>query len=154
MEKFLENLQQAEIILQRADHIMYVSYSLVKDKRLLLNVLCETKNAIVKYINSILQYEYIQKKISLYKNPKDNLITFYEKSSKRFMITPEENKQVKELFRLVELHNKSPFEFAKDNYLVIMSENFHPQKIGIEDIKNFLNLAKSISRKTKKVIFN
>ena len=75
MEKFLENLEKAEKIVQTTDHMIYVTFPLFKDKRLLLKILLEIKIAVSSCINSILQYEYLYKKISLYKDPKTKLNT-------------------------------------------------------------------------------
>ena len=70
MEKFLENLQEAENIIQTIDHMVYVTFPLIQDKKLLLKIILETKTAIANCINSILQYEYLYKRIRLYKEPK------------------------------------------------------------------------------------
>jgi len=81
MEKFLEYIQEAEKIIQTVDHMVYITFPLIKDKRLLLKILLETKIAISNCINSILQHEYIYKRIVLYKNAKTNFRTFNEKCS-------------------------------------------------------------------------
>ena len=72
MEKFLENLEKAKNITFTADHLIYVTYPLLKDKKLLLKILLETKNAIIYSLNAILQYEYLFKRIKLNTDPKIN----------------------------------------------------------------------------------
>jgi len=152
MEKFLENLETAEKIIQTIDHMTYVTFPLLKDKKLLLKILIDTKNAVVNCINSILQYEYLYKKIKLYKNPKSNFRTFKEKSAPRYKITPQEIKLINELFYIVEEHKKSPFEFIKNDKVVILSQDLKPQTITLEKTKEFLILGKNILRKTKQRI--
>ena len=90
MEKFLENLASAEKTLQTAVHMIYVTFPLIKDKRLILKVIQETKNALTDCINSILQYEYIYKRINLYNDSKSNFKTFSEKCAPRYNITKQE----------------------------------------------------------------
>ena len=68
MERFLEYIQEAEKIIQTVDHMAYITFPLIKDKKLLLKILLETKIAVANCINSILQHEYIYKRITLYKN--------------------------------------------------------------------------------------
>jgi hypothetical protein len=152
MEKFLENIQEAERTIHTADHMIYVTFPLIKDKRLLLKVLQETKTAIANCINSILQYEYLYKRITLYKNSKTNLKTFIEKCSSRYGITKEEINSILELFDFVEKHKESPFEFLKDEKVVILSNNMKPKTLSIEETKEFLILAKNILRKTREVM--
>lgn len=152
MQKFLENLQEVEKTIQRIDHMTYVTFPLIKDKKLLLKILLETKIAITQCINSILQYEYLYKKIILHKSTKTNFKTFQEKCAPRYKITQKEIELIIELFDIVEKHKQSPFEFVKNDKIIILSENLKPETITIEKIKEFLILGKNILKKTKQGI--
>ena len=152
MERFLEYIQKAEKIIQTVDHMIYITFPLIKDKRLLLKILLETKIAITNCINSILQYEYIYKKITLYKDATTNFKTFKEKCASKYKITKEEINLIIELFDLAEKHEQSPMEFVKNEKVVILSENLKPKTITIEKTKEFLLLAKNILNKTKREI--
>ena len=149
MEKFLESLYEAEQLIKKIDHMIYVTYPLFQDKRLVLKAISETKKAIIKCISSILQYEYVYKRIRLTKDPKENLRIFKLKCAPRYNINVEEIKLILELFDLVKKHQKSPFEFKKENKIVILSKNSQPKVIIIEDAKEFLTLAKKIFQKSK-----
>ncbi|MBU0894499.1 MAG: hypothetical protein KKF48_00895 [Nanoarchaeota archaeon] len=152
MEKFLENLQKAEKTINTCDHIVYVTFPLIKDKNLLLKVFTETKKGIGYCINAILQYEYLYKRIKLFKNPKINLRTFQEKCSIRYNITKQENNLITNLFNLAENHKKSSMEFMRNEKIIILSENLETKSISIEKIKEFLILAKNILEKSKNKI--
>jgi len=149
MEKFLENIIAAEKKIQTADHMIYVTFPLIKDKRLLLKILQEIKNALIGCITSILQYEYLYKRITLYKDPKLNFKTFVEKCAPRYQIIKEEINLILELFDFIEKHKESPFEFLKDNKVVILSNNLKPKTLTVEKTKEFLMLVKNILRKTR-----
>jgi len=149
MEKFLENIIAAEKKIQTADHMIYVTFPLIKDKRLLLKILQEIKNAVMDCISSILQYEYLYKRIILYKNPKSNFKIFIEKCTPRYQITKEEINLILELFDFIEKHRESPFEFIKDNKVIILSNDLNPKTLTIEKTKEFLMLVKNILRKTR-----
>ena len=118
MEKFLENLRESEKIIKTADHIIYVTLPLVKDKRLLLKMLQEIKEAVVKSINALLQYEYLFKRIRLSKNARTNFKTFEEKCAPKYEIKEKELELILELLNLTERHKKSPMEFVRDNKIV------------------------------------
>jgi len=152
VEKFLEYITESEKIIRTADHIIYVTFPLIKDKKLLLKVLMETKKSIVYCINAILQYEYLYKKIKLYKDAKTNLKTFIDKSSKRCKINNQEINILLELFELVEAHKTSPFEFIKGDKVFILSENMKQEAVNLEKTKKFLSVAKEILKKTKNTI--
>ncbi len=149
MEKFLENIIAAEKKIQIVDHMIYVTFPLIKDKRLLLKILQEIKNAVMDCISSILQYGYLYKRIILYKNPKSNFKIFIEKCTPRYQITKEEINLILELFDFIEKHRESPFEFIKDDKVIILSNDLNPKTLTIEKTKEFLMLVKNILRKTR-----
>ena len=152
MEKFHENLILAEKTIKGADHMIYVTFPFIKDKRLIFKVLQEMKNSIALCINAILQYEYLYKRIKLYQDSKLNLRIFVEKCAPRYKITKEEIDLMQELFDFVEKHKESPFDFIKDNKIVVLSGSLKPRTMTIEKTKEFMMVAKSILRKSKSLI--
>jgi len=152
MEKFLENLQEAQKIIQTIDHMTYVTFPLIQDKKILIKIIKETKNAITNCINAILQYEYLYKRINLYKNAKTNFEIFTKKCCPHYKITPKEIDLIIKLFELVEKDKQSTFEFVREEKVVILSENLKTETVTIEKTKEFLNLAKEIMKKTLETI--
>ena len=123
MEKFLEYLQEAEKIIKTADHLTYITFPLVKEKKLLLKIVSEIKRAVAYCINSILQYEYMFERIRLTNNPKTNMKIFEEKCAPRYDINKKQISLISELFDIVEHHEKSPMEFVREEKVVILTEN-------------------------------
>lgn len=148
MAKFIEYLSEANRIIRACDHMIYVSYPLIKDKKLLIKILIELKKGLAYCINAILQYEYIYKRIKLYQDAKDNMQTFVNKSSKRYNITNQEIKSILEIFDVVEMHKKSPITFTRDEKIVILTDNMAKHIITLEKTKEFLALSKNILQKT------
>ena len=151
-EKYLEHINEAEKILKIAKHFALVIFPAVKDKKILLKVLEEITKVIKNCISSVLQYEYIYKRINLYRNPKTNFEVFKNQCSKRFNINQNEVILIKELFELSEKHRKSAMEFTAKEKVVILSESLETFSLTIDKIKLFLTLADSILLKTKDII--
>ncbi|MBS3076502.1 hypothetical protein J4481_02050 [Candidatus Pacearchaeota archaeon] len=149
MLKILQNIEEAEKIIKKTNHLLYVTYPFVKDKRLLLKIILELKQAISKNINAILQYEHIRQRISLTSNSKSNFEIFETQCAKKYSITNEEIEQILELFLTVKKHKDSSVEFLKDEKLVMLGENQNPTYLQIEKIKEFQTLAIKILEKTK-----
>ncbi|MDO8528563.1 MAG: hypothetical protein Q7S06_01570 [Nanoarchaeota archaeon] len=147
--KFLEHLREAERTIQYVDHMIYITFPLVKDKRLLFKILTEIKSAIVNCISAILQYEYINERIVLYKSAKENFETFVKRCSPRYKITKEEINAILDLFDIIERYRESPMGFFKDEKMIIVSESMKAQIITMEKIKFFLFLTKNMVRKAK-----
>ena len=68
MDAIIESLSEAEGKLRTLDHMAYVTFPLIKDKRLLLKIVQDTKEVIAKCITSVLQYEYLCKRVALHKD--------------------------------------------------------------------------------------
>ncbi|MCX8194395.1 MAG: hypothetical protein N3G19_03510 [Candidatus Pacearchaeota archaeon] len=56
---------------------------------------------------------------------------------------------MEELVNLIEKHKSSPFEFSRKDKLVIMSNGFKTEAIGIDHLKKYLNVLKIVLQKTK-----
>jgi len=144
MEEFQKNLQQAVRSLQIADHMTYVTYPLVGEKRLLLKIFEETYKSIIGCINAILNYEYLYKKIKLYQNNDDNLNTFTDKCAKWYNLSNHQIKRIKEIIELNKKHKQSAMEFIRKDKVVIMNDNLGTQMLDIRIIKEYLLLAKEL----------
>jgi len=152
MEKFFENLEKSEKTIQTADHLLYVTYPLVKDKRLLLKILTEIKKGIASCINAVLQYEYLHGRVRLSSDSKINFKKFLDKCCPRYNISDTNIKKIIKLFDIVEKHKSSPFEFVKENKVVILSENMDSEIITLEKVKEFLDSSKIVLQKAKDII--
>ncbi len=146
-EKYQESMQKAMKSLQIADHMAYVTYPIVKDKRLLLKILEEVYKTLLNTINAILQYDYLWKKIRLYKDPKENFRVFRDYCAPRYMITKEQVIEILDILSLVEKHKRSPLEFSRNDKVIIMTDSLKTSIIDIEKIKKYLILSKAILQK-------
>lgn len=145
-EKFIESLNIATQAFQTADHMTFITFPIIKEKRLLLKILSELSMAFLNIINAILQFEFHNRRIQLYKDAKENFNTF-KKIASQYEITPEQLKNIIEVIGLTEKHKKSPFEFVKEEKIMIMSDNMQTYILTIEKIKAYLLDAKDILRK-------
>lgn len=150
----IKNLEEAEKKIKTIDHILYVTFPLIKDKKILLKTILESKISIMNCINSILQYEYLQGKTNLSQDSKQNLKTFIEECAPRYNINPQEIRKIFDLLEIVEKHKKSSFEFVKNNKIIILSDTMQLEAITLEKTKEFLSLAKEILKKTQETIIS
>jgi len=148
MEKFQEDLNKAIKNLQIADHMTYVTYPLVNDRRLLLKIFDEIYKAMIGCINAILNYEYLYKRIRLYKENNENMRTFTDKCAKNYGLTNKQIKKIKEIIELNKQHKQSAMEFVKKDKIIILSDSLGTQTINLQKIKEYLLLAKELLMKT------
>ena len=152
MEKIIKNLEESQRIIRVADHLIYMTYPLVKDKKLLLKIIVELKKGLTSCINAILQYEYLYKRIKLSPDSKSNFNTFQQKCAPRYNISNQEIQAILEIFRIVEKHKQSPMEFVRNEKVVILSKNLQMEIITFEQAKQFLQISKDILKKVESVL--
>ncbi|MBI2629962.1 hypothetical protein HYW76_02580 [Candidatus Pacearchaeota archaeon] len=140
-EKHIQSFNLARRELQIAEHLAHITYSIVKEDRLIPRILDKICLSLLYTINGILQYEYANKRIIMYKNSKDNLETF-KKIAPKYNITSEKIRVIEEIIRTAEKHKNSPFEFSKNSKIVIMSEEGIILTLTIEKIKEYLDISK------------
>lgn len=150
-EKYLISLEKAKKLLMTADHLTYVTFPLLKESKLLLKILEEINLALLNTINAILQYEYSIKQIQLYSNSLANFNTFKNLTIK-YHISIEQLAKVKEILELSQKHKKSPFEFVKNNKIVIMSDGNLADTLTLDKIKVYILEVKDIIRKASLTI--
>lgn len=147
--KSLEHLNNAISEIRIADHMLYITYPVIKDKRLLTKALEHIYGAVICAINSILQYDSVLKRIKLSSNSNENFEVFMSKSCPRYNITPEERAEIREIFAISENHKKSTIEFTRREKVVIMADNLRTTTIDSEKLKKSLFLAKNLVNKAK-----
>jgi hypothetical protein len=151
MEKFQEHLQKADSSLKTADHLVYITFPLIKENRLLKKIVEGIGESAYNTFRAVLEYDYLYKRINLHQDERDNFETF-RRCSTRFNLTSEEIALIQNIFNLLEKHKESPFEFIRKNRLVMMSENLKTESINLNQLKAYLNQMKAILAKVHAVL--
>jgi len=145
--KYLESLEKSRRSRKIADHMAYMTYPMMGDKRLLLKIVDEIYCALIGSMNAILQYEYLKKRINLSDDADYNLKLIFEKCAQRYGISNEDIYSIREFFSLYEQHKKSPIEFQRKDKVVLMSDDFRTKIIDLEKIKKYIFLVRKIEEK-------
>jgi hypothetical protein len=146
------NLEDAKRMIKIADHMIYVTFPILKENRLLIRILEQINNAIFTIVNTIMQHEYAYKRIKIYNDTRINLETFESKCAVRYGIAKEYIEGIKQVLLLMEKHKKSPMEFVRQNKFIIMSENLETDNVTVDRLKFFLAIAKDLLKKADMTI--
>ncbi|MDP1729150.1 MAG: hypothetical protein Q8L27_03035 [archaeon] len=149
MEKHLECLQNAIRSIRVADHILYVTYPVIKDKRLLLKALEEVCESVILIIKAILYHDSAKEMIKTSQNSHENFEIFISKCAKRYNLTEEDIIEIKEILYTSESHKKSSMEFIRKEKVVIMADSLKTMIIEPVNLKKHMNFAKSFINKAK-----
>ena len=145
MEKYQECLELAKKHFKVADHMAYVTFTLLKENRLMIKVLVELSEAVNHLIRSFIHYEYAFKRITLYKDPRMNLKTFIGKIAPRYL----EKDEIKTLIKILDInkkHKQAPVEFVKkDKFVILLGDEY--VTLTIDKIKEYIySVRKSLSK--------
>jgi hypothetical protein len=143
------NLEEARRMIKTSDHMIYVTYPILKENRLLIRILEQINNAIFQIVSTIMQHEYAYKRIKIYNDSRINIETFETKCAPRYGISKEYIEGIKQILVLMEKHKRSPMEFVRQNKFIIMSDNLETDNVTLDRLKFFLAIAKDLMKKTE-----
>lgn len=146
MQQFQDNLSKAVRHIQIADHMAYVTYPLVNDKRLILKIFEETHESIINLIIAAVDYETFSKDLEILKNDEEKIKRFFSIYSRNYL-TGEQIIQIKEIIEINQKHRQSAVEFVRKDKIVIMLDNLKTHSLDIRIIKSYLLTAKEFLMK-------
>ena len=149
-KKFADELIEVEKLWNSADHLIYVTFPVVKDIGLLVRAFENLYKGLVFNISSILKLEYFYKRINLSQNTDKNLEVFIKKCSAKYGLDEDEGKIIKEIIFLGKKHKESGFEFSKNEKIVILDDNLGSFELDIEKLKVFVKLLRKLLENTNR----
>ena len=153
-EKVKASLDNARKLIKTADHMIYMTYPMVRENRLLIKILEEIHESLVSLVRAVLHFEYINKRITLYRDTKANFEIFAMECANNYGISREEVNKIRDIFNIIEKHKQSPVEFLRKDKFVIMSDNLGTETITFDVLKSYLRIAKNVLRKTESSLDN
>jgi hypothetical protein len=120
MEKFQEARERAKKNIAVADHMLSVTFPLVKDTKLLLAII---ENIFLAYTNSIaaiLHHERLFKNIPPFQETFESKFNmFREMCSSKYKIDKSYLTEIQDIKDIITEHKKSPVEFKRGDKFVI-----------------------------------
>jgi hypothetical protein len=153
MEKFQEAREKAKRNLKIADHMLFMTYPLVKDNKLLLAILENIFLALTNAMGALLYYERLFKRVPpFHDNFESKMNLFREKCTARYKLSRDYLLLMREVKELVMEHKRSPMEFARKNSLVICSESYQLRTVSLDQIKKYLGKTKDFVREVELIV--
>ena len=146
-KKFADDLIEAEKAWRTGDHLIYVTYPVVKDDKLFLRALENLHKSLVIIISSILRFEYLYKRIELSKNGGKNLEIFFKKCGKKYGLEIDDCEIIKEIISLGKKHKESSVEFSGKGKAYIL-DDLGKVEINIDKLKIFLRVIRRLLENT------
>jgi hypothetical protein len=143
MEKFQESRQNAVKYFKTADHMVSVTYNVVKDTKLLVAILDNLNLSLQETMNSILYYDRLFKKIPPFQDSFESRYNMFRlKCARHYKLDTEYITTIAEVKEMLDEHKKSPVEFVKNDKFIICNESYRMKALSIIDIKKYVARAK------------
>ena len=161
MEKFQLLRQESLKNYQVADHILTVTYPLIKDIKLLLGVTDNMFLALNNAMSSVLHHERLFKLVPIFEDTFESKFNVFRyKCVPRYKINQEYIDLIQELQEIIYLHKKSLMAFRRKDRFIICTKNYQMKgittnqlKIHLRKTKEFLKITQDITS-SKERFFN
>ena len=153
MEEFQLLREKAKNRLQIADHMLTMTYPLVKDTKLLLVIMENIFLALTYAMSSILYYEKLFKRIPAFTdNFESKLNIFKERCVNKYNIDRVYLTLLQNIKNIMIEHKKSPMEFERKGKFVICSNSYRLRTITINQIKEYITKTKEFVQLSTNIV--
>ena len=153
MEKYQEAREAAKKYLKTADHMISVTYPLVKDSKLLLAVMDNIFLALSSSMGAILFHDRLFKKIPPFHNTFESKYRmFREKSIDLHNIDKKYLQFILDIKNIIVKHRESPVEFRRKDSFVICTEDYKMKTLTVPEIKSYVMKTKDFVNLMVKVV--
>lgn len=153
MEDYKKLAEEASLLMKGADHLIYVTYPVVKDPKMLMGIMKNIYNSSLKAIDALLAYERSYKRIPIYTEDfYGNLELVKTYCLAKYSLPREFIQIMKDIKEILEEHQKSPVEFRRNDNFIICSDNYRLKSIDVNKVKAYLAGTKPFVEKTARLI--
>ena len=154
METHNESYSKAVSSFKMADHLFNTTFSVVEDYKIIIAVLEHLNHTLVHGMNSVLEYERLNKRIMPLTSNFESRYDVFKKIFERYNFTQQEVDLIADLKGFLEERKEAPIEFTRPNKLIICSDNYKMKSVSLDDVKKYLSIADSFISKVDKGLKN
>ncbi len=138
-----------------ADHMLTMTYPLIRDPKMLIAILQKLLNASNKALDTAIRLEYEWKRINAIPQNFNAKIDILRKGFiKEYNFTNQEIKTVKDIYRIILEHKNASIEFSRHEKFIISDNDYRLRTISVDQIKRYIPLVKSFIEKIYKRVEN
>jgi hypothetical protein len=143
-------IQKAQQELGLADHMLYVTFPLLNDKRIFLNAINHLGMAIREVVRSFMNREADYKRIRM--PPEDFLINdFINKYSQKLGLNSY-IKMIRDVTSFNNIRDRASIKLKRKDKFIVISPEYSMFALTINDAKNYLGLAREFMDKMKRFV--
>jgi len=143
MEKYEEAREKALKNLKTADHMLYVTYPVLQDPKLLVSILDNVFLALTSTMTTILWHQRLFKKIPpFHDNFESKFNLFRAKIVPAHKIEKKYEEFIREIQEIIALHRKSKVEFRRKDSFIICQDDYSTISVTVPQLKDYVRIVK------------
>ena len=150
MEEFKNLFNKSKQNLKSADHILSMTYPLIKDPKLLVEVIENLNLAIDNSMSSLLSYQRLFKRIPIYADSFDEKFEIFKRFHTKFGYENVVCENILLIKHIHSLHKNTPAEFSRKDKFVICSQDYKVNELTEKDLKERVEFVKNFVSETEK----
>jgi len=153
MDDFQTAQEKAKQYLDNADHILSITYPLVKEPKLLVAAMDNIYLSLLNAVNASLNFERFNKRIPPFHDSFENKLEIFKKEFvKKYNLNPAYIKLITNINSLLENHKKSTMEFPRKDVFVICTNDYTIKTLSMEEMKSIVSETKNFLRDINSVM--
>ncbi|PIY60565.1 hypothetical protein COY95_01115 [Candidatus Woesearchaeota archaeon CG_4_10_14_0_8_um_filter_47_5] len=153
MEKYEEALEKARRKLHIADHMVCVTYPLLRDNKLLVAALENLFLALTNSMGALLYYERLYKQVPPFHDTFESKFNLFKlKMVRKYRFDTAYLPLMEEIKNIIIQHRKSPVEFARKDSFVICTDNYRTFTVTLVAIKGYIAKTKTFLEKIQSIV--
>lgn len=151
METFQQQRENALRHIQIADHMLSVTYPLLKDPKLLITITSNIYESIHENIRSLISYEIMFKRINDPGTTFEQELRAITHLVHKYQLDKTIITTFQELNMILKEHKESPMEFSRKETFVMYTDNDGVKTISPQTIEKYLEQAKKIQDEIRRI---
>lgn len=153
MEHFRNLVKEANKAFETADHLAYMTYPLVNDKKILMLIAEHVHKALLKGMEAFLYYDSLYKRISIMPTSFENQFSIFKNyTTRRYKLPSDVVVLIREIDDLIKHREMAPMEFTRRENYIIASNNYKLKTVSIEKVKRYVKETKYFLERLNEVL--
>ena len=153
MENYQELINKAQKEIDSSDHLLFVTYNIVKDSKFVFSVTNQLIDAVKYALEALLEFERKSKLIEPYPKQFNFMVeTFKKKVAERREFEEKTLTFLNKLVTMEQTIDTSSLHFRRGDTYVLADEDFGTQSIELQTIKSYFSSAQEFVTKVGDII--
>jgi hypothetical protein len=154
MERYRDALELSKEKLQLADHLLHVTYSHLKDSKILLLAAENLYLSCSKGMDALLLHSLTFKNIDFIPSNFYGKLNTIRNNCSGYGLDESYISMIQEIKFIVDAHKKSPIEFSRKSSYIICDERYNMKELSRKNLEGTIEKAKLFINKVTTVISN